>query len=269
MNTNEITFYNNTKYPNVEVVTINGEPWFVAASIAKILGYMNISDMVRKHVLPKNQMTVPVMDGHKGNPNRLLVNEAGLFSLIGRASRKREADAFRNWIYEVVLPKRRKEIEARNNPPALMAQKYQRALKMIHETVVSMREHQQKVDQQHAEEMAEIRKEIQKVHSYFSVSTKNWREATIAAVSIVARKNGSKDYAGYYHEMYDMLEKETGVRLGVRASHMDKKSGKKVSKLDAIAADKKLVKAFISCIMDFARAHDIQIDLKKRIEEVA
>ncbi|KWB61392.1 hypothetical protein WL39_09395 [Burkholderia ubonensis] len=51
--------------------------------------------------------TVAFSDGKRGNPNKTVISESGLYALIVR-SNKPEARTFRKWITSEVLPSIRK-----------------------------------------------------------------------------------------------------------------------------------------------------------------
>lgn len=91
----------------VRVVTDeHGAPWFVAADVARILGYVDGRKAV--NALPERmRSSVSIQDGTPGNPNRATVNESGLYRLVMRST-KPEAERFQDWIAEDVVPAIRK-----------------------------------------------------------------------------------------------------------------------------------------------------------------
>lgn len=94
----------------VRTVTINNEPWFVAADICNALGIARQQDATRYLDADERQtidirtvsssQTTPLTST---NPAVTLVNEPGMYTLILR-SRKPEAKAFKRWITHDVLP---------------------------------------------------------------------------------------------------------------------------------------------------------------------
>lgn len=86
----------------VRTVTIDGQPWFVAADVTDILGYANGRDAVAK--LPERMRnSVALADGNRGNPNRAVVNEPGVWRLVMRSTLD-QAEAFQDWLAEEVIP---------------------------------------------------------------------------------------------------------------------------------------------------------------------
>ncbi|KEZ35831.1 phage antirepressor [Frankia sp. CeD] len=92
----------------VRVVTIDGEPWWVAADVCRVLeignprqavSYLDDDEVTRDGVTTNDAM---------GRPQKMTtVSEPGLYSLILR-SRKPQAKAFKRWITHEVIPQIRK-----------------------------------------------------------------------------------------------------------------------------------------------------------------
>ena len=87
---------------NVRTAVVNGESWFVAADICRILDIGNPSDTLSR-LDDDEKNTLVLTEGIPGNPEKRVVNEAGLYTLILR-SRKPEARAFKRWVTHEVLP---------------------------------------------------------------------------------------------------------------------------------------------------------------------
>lgn len=92
----------------VRVIDRGGEPWWVAKDVCDALGIKDASDAV-KGLDDDEKAGSPVNSGRTqgGNPNALIINESGLYSLILR-SRKPEAKRFKRWVTHEVLPAIRK-----------------------------------------------------------------------------------------------------------------------------------------------------------------
>ena len=71
--------------------------------MAKALGYQNVRDAIAKHVDAEDRNTVAIRDGIKGNPNKTVINESGLYSLI-LSSKLESAKRFKRWVTSEVLP---------------------------------------------------------------------------------------------------------------------------------------------------------------------
>lgn len=86
----------------VRVVVRDGEPWFVASDVAKILGFATAKDAARMlDADEKGGHKVPTVG--RGAQTLTIVSLPGLFSLLVR-SRVPQAKPFRRWVTHVVLP---------------------------------------------------------------------------------------------------------------------------------------------------------------------
>lgn len=89
----------------VRTVLIDGEPWFVAADIARILGYRMASDMTRR-LDPEDRGTRPVRTP-SGEQQMTVINEPGLYDAV-LGSQVPGARNFKRWVTREVLPTIRK-----------------------------------------------------------------------------------------------------------------------------------------------------------------
>lgn len=106
---------------NVRTVTDEqGNPWFVAADVCKVLEIGNVSQAMtrldddEKADIATNSTS---SNGVTQKRNMTIINESGLYSLI-LASRKPSANRFKKWITSEILPSLREThnlIEALNN----------------------------------------------------------------------------------------------------------------------------------------------------------
>ena len=87
---------------DLRVVTINGDPWFVAKDVCNILGLGNVGQALIG-LDDDEKSSIIISDGTPGNPNKAIISESGLHSLALR-SRKPEARAFKRWVTHEVIP---------------------------------------------------------------------------------------------------------------------------------------------------------------------
>lgn len=103
---NQLQVFNNPEFGEVRTVVIDDEPWFVAADVCRALDIGNSRQAVTR-LDDDEKNTVTLNDGIPGNPEKTVVNEPGLYSLV-LGSRKPEAKAFKRWITHEVIPAIRK-----------------------------------------------------------------------------------------------------------------------------------------------------------------
>lgn len=100
---NEIQIFNNSQFGDIRAINQNGEPWFVAADVCRVLEHTNVTVALdRLDDDEKAKFNLGLRGGDTG-----CVNEPGLYSLV-LGSRKPEAKAFKRWITHDVIPTIRK-----------------------------------------------------------------------------------------------------------------------------------------------------------------
>lgn len=108
-----LTTFTNDVFGNIRGLEINGEPWLVGRDVAKVLGYKNISDALKKHV-DEEDRCITKIPTHGGVQGVAVINERGVLSLLQRSrlsnTQKQELIKSLNLEEKVVLTSR-KEIE--------------------------------------------------------------------------------------------------------------------------------------------------------------
>lgn len=94
--------FENADFGKIRSLTINKEPWFIGKDVAEVLGYSNPRKALADHVKDNHKNTVTIRDGI-GNPNKTIIDEAGLYSLVMR-SKLPQAEVFQEWVVSEVLP---------------------------------------------------------------------------------------------------------------------------------------------------------------------
>ncbi len=97
-------------YEGNKVRTVNndGEPWFVAADVCRVLELDNVSQAISRLDEDEKYTTLISNEGAAtGQSLAALINEPGLYALI-LGSRKPQAKAFKRWVTHEVIPSIRK-----------------------------------------------------------------------------------------------------------------------------------------------------------------
>lgn len=92
---------------NLTTIDIEGEAWFVASEVCKLLDIKNTSDAVSR-LDDDEKSTIALTDGTSGNPNKIIISESGLYALVFK-SKKPSAKKFRKWVTKEVIPAIRKK----------------------------------------------------------------------------------------------------------------------------------------------------------------
>lgn len=103
---------------SVRVISINGDPWFVAADVCNILDLGNVSQACKP--LKPREKDIYNLDTLGGNQDAVIISESGLYRLTMK-SRKPQAEPFQDWVCEEILPTIRKtgKYEVAPSHPAL------------------------------------------------------------------------------------------------------------------------------------------------------
>jgi len=109
---------------------------------------------------------------------------------------------------------------------------------------------------------AEVKQEIQSMRDVYTLNPNSWRTDTTHLINAIAKVLGGFDHIkDVREETYKTLDERAGARLGIRLTNMKKNvlvetgskcKSDKVSKLDVIAADKKLIEVYCLIVKEMA-----------------
>lgn len=245
---NEITIWN---YDSMAVRTIemDSEPWFIGKDVATVLGYSNTRDALAKHVDAEDKNTVAIHDGI-GNPNKTVINESGVYALIF-GSKLPNAKAFKRWVTSEVLPAIRKR--GSYSVPN-------------HQTQVLLA-HEQRLNEI-STQIQQTEKRLDRIKTTFAAFKFDWKaDCDHVLTAIAVKKYNNPDlYWKVQREAYKLLEGRAGCRLQKRLENLrirmfwkrvPNEEIDKMTKLDIIAADKRLTEIFINIIREMAVKYDV------------
>ncbi len=125
----------------VRIVDRDGEPWFVAADVCRILDLdTSVSvngqwrkdkygELYRSGGLDEDEKATHIVSTPGGEQEVLVISEPGFYALVDK-SRKPEAKAFKRWVHHEVLPSIRRTGQYTVNPTQLPTD-YLSALKAL------------------------------------------------------------------------------------------------------------------------------------------
>lgn len=105
MSINNLEIFKNEEFGEIRTVEQNGQIFFVANDVAKILGYKNPSDATNKHC--RNAIMAWGSDSLGRRQEFKMIPESDLYRLI-ISSKLPSAEKFEKWVCEEVLPTIRK-----------------------------------------------------------------------------------------------------------------------------------------------------------------
>jgi prophage antirepressor-like protein len=85
----------------VRVMDREGQPWFVAADVCRVLELVNVTEATRS--LDSDELDSVILNSGEQGRKTLIISESGLYALIFK-SRKAQAKVFRKWVTSEVLP---------------------------------------------------------------------------------------------------------------------------------------------------------------------
>lgn len=96
--------FENSEFGKLEVLMIDGDPYFPATECASMLGYTNPQKAIRDHCKGVNKMRTPSAGG---NQTKNYISESDLYRLVMRSNLP-SAERFADWVTDDVLPSIRK-----------------------------------------------------------------------------------------------------------------------------------------------------------------
>jgi len=107
-----------------------------------------------------------------------------------------------------------------------------------------------------------VQNDLQSMRDVYTLSPDGWRSDTSKLINAIANRLGGFEHIRHVREeSYKILDERAGARLGIRLTNMkknvlvetgSKSKAEKVSKLDVIAADKRLVEVYCLIVKEMA-----------------
>lgn len=256
MNENEIQVWN-YESSEVRTVQVNGEPWFVGKDVADILGYQNGSRDINRHVEEEDRCKIMIFDGRQ-DKETIVINESGLYSLI-LSSNLPNAKQFKRWVTSEVLPSIRKH-------GSYSVQSQFADLSPQLQVLIQMETRQKQIEARQAEQataLAGLEQKIQNTCEVIALDKTAWRKDSEHLINKIARATG-EGYGGIrlvYEEIYRSIESRAGVSLNTRLTNkrnrmagegVCKSKRDKLTRIDIIAEDKKLIEIYVAIVKELA-----------------
>ena len=258
---NEITSWN---YESSEIRTIqkDGEPWFVLADVCKVLE-LSSPHKVADRLENDERNQIPVTDSLGRYQNTAIINESGLYTVILRSD-KPQAKPFRKWVTSEVLPSIRKH-------GSYSVQSQFADLSPQLQVLIQMETRQKQIEARQAEQataLAGLEQKIQNTCEVIDLDKTAWRKDSEHLINKIARATG-EGYGGIrllYEEIYRSIESRAGVSLNTRLTNkrnrmagegVCKSKRDKLTRVDIIAEDKKLIEIYVAIVKELAVKYGI------------
>ena len=107
--TEAMQIFNKEEFSAVRVVHKDGEPWFIASDVAKVLGYTDAPGAIHRHCKKVSKIShhSPQLSMNLPPTNYLIIPESDVYRLI-LCSHLPNAKKFRKWVTSEVIPSIRK-----------------------------------------------------------------------------------------------------------------------------------------------------------------
>lgn len=255
---NEITSWN---YEGAEVrtVQIDGEPWFVLADICRELELSTPARVAER--LEKDEVSQTHTIDRMGREQKTtIINESGLYTVILRSD-KPQAKPFRKWVTSVVLPSIRKTGSYSVQQPNAFEN-----LSPQLQVLIQMETRQKQIEARQAEQataLAGLEQKLQNTCEVIALDKTAWRKDSEHLINKIARATG-EGYGGIrlvYEEIYRSIESRAGVSLNTRLTNkrnrmagegVCKSKRDKLTRIDIIAEDKKLIEIYVAIVKELA-----------------
>lgn len=256
MNENEIQVWN-YESSEIRIVQVNGEVMFVGKDVADILGYQNGSRDINRHVEEEDRCKIMIFDGRQ-DKETIVINESGLYSLI-LSSNLPNAKQFKRWVTSEVLPSIRKH-------GSYSVQSQFADLSPQLQVLIQMETRQKQIEARQAEQataLAGLEQKIQNTCEVIALDKTAWRKDSEHLINKIARATG-EGYGGIrlvYEEIYRSIESRAGVSLNTRLTNkrnrmagegVCKSKRDKLTRIDIIAEDKKLIEIYVAIVKELA-----------------
>jgi prophage antirepressor-like protein len=105
---NNIQVFDNPEFGQLEILMIDGKPYFPATECAELLGYSTPRHAISRHCRWGMKRAVPHPQSPEKSIDKTFIPEGDLYRLIIR-SKLPAADKFETWVFDEVLPSIRRD----------------------------------------------------------------------------------------------------------------------------------------------------------------
>jgi hypothetical protein len=155
----------------------------------------------------------------------------------------------------------RKQLDTSQLSPEL--QMFQKLFSSLAEQELEQKRLSQKVN--------ETERKVHNISEIVALNTTNWREDVTKILNKIAQKTGGYDqYRNIRNESYEILEQRANAKLSIRVKNKQQKMAyegvqkskiDKVTKIDVINDDKRLVEIYLAVVKEMAIKYQVEIEV--------
>lgn len=256
----DLQIFNSPEFGAIRTIEKDGEPWFVGNDVATALGYTNARNAVPAHVDDEDKLRTQIeYAGQKRDIT--IINESGLYSLV-LSSKLPTAKKFKRWVTSEVIPSIRKTGSYSALDMTQLSPEMQ-MLKLLTDKAIAT-ELAQKQQEQH---LQLVEQKVEGIRELVGINPNQWREDCRRLIVRIANRMGGNEYIRDVNaEVFQQVDERAGVSLATRLTNkrrrmadegVCKSKRDKLTKVDVIAEDRKLVEIYIKVVRELAVRYEV------------
>lgn len=259
MNENGIQVFMNEVFGEIRILEQNdGKVLFCGKDVALALNYKDTVNALKAHCKEDGVVKRHLTDSLGRTQEASFITEGNLYRLITH-SRRPDAEKFERWVFDDVLPSIRKH-------GSYSVQSQFADLSPQLQVLIQMETRQKQIEARQAEQataLAGLEQKIQNTCEVIALDKTAWRKDSEHLINKIARATG-EGYGGIrlvYEEIYRSIESRAGVSLNTRLTNkrnrmagegVCKSKRDKLTRVDIIAEDKKLIEIYVAIVKELA-----------------
>lgn len=256
----DLQIFNSPEFGAIRTIEKDGEPWFVGKDVAVVLGYGDTDQALRKHIDDEDKLTRR-FDGSGQNRQMTIINESGLYSLV-LSSKLPTAKKFKRWVTSEVIPSIRKTGSYSALDMTQLSPEMQ-MLKLLTDKAIAT-ELAQKQQEQH---LQLVEQKVEGIRELVGINPNQWREDCRRPIVRIANRMGGNEYIRDVNaEVFQQVDERAGVSLATRLTNkrrrmadegVCKSKRDRLTRVDVIAEDRKLVEIYIKIVRELAVRYEV------------
>ena len=259
MNENGIQVFMNEVFGEIRILEQNdGKVLFCGKDVALALNYKDTVNALKAHCKEDGVVKRHLTDSLGRTQEASFITEGNLYRLITH-SRRPDAEKFERWVFDDVLPSIRKH-------GSYSVQSQFADLSPQLQVLIQMETRQKQIEARQAEQataLAGLEQKLQNTCEVIALDKTAWRKDSEHLINKIARATG-EGYGGIrlvYEEIYRSIESRAGVSLNTRLTNkrnrmagegICKSKRDKLTRIDIIAEDKKLIEIYVAIVKELA-----------------
>lgn len=257
----DLQIFNSPEFGAIRTIEKDGEPWFVGKDVATILGYAKPLNALATHIDEDDSLKQGLTDNMGRMQETIFINESGLYSLV-LSSKLPTAKKFKRWVTSEVIPSIRKTGSYSALDMTQLSPEMQ-MLKLLTDKAIAT-ELAQKQQEQH---LQLVEQKVEGIRELVGINPNQWREDCRRLIVRIANRMGGNEYIRDVNaEVFQQVDERAGVSLATRLTNkrrrmadegVCKSKRDRLTRVDVIAEDRKLVEIYIKIVRELAVRYEV------------